>query len=124
MTEFWSTGDLTRAGGVTVRMLHHYDEIGLLVPGGRTAGGHRRYTTADVHPRPWNGRSSAAQCPMWSRSVSAAPRSAHRRPRDPGAGGYLGGSGRGSAGRPSMLTPLYSLPSQYAANSSSDLRPK
>lgn len=49
MTEFWSTGDLARAGGVTVRMLHHYDEIGLLVPGGRTASGHRRYTTADVH---------------------------------------------------------------------------
>ncbi|QFZ20010.1 MerR family transcriptional regulator [Saccharothrix syringae] len=48
MTGTWSTGDLARAGGVTVRMLHHYDEIGLLAPSGRTASGHRRYTADDV----------------------------------------------------------------------------
>ncbi|MFL4906104.1 MerR family transcriptional regulator [Streptomyces sp. MMS24-I2-30] len=34
--------------GVTVRALHHYDEIGLLVPGGRSHAGHRRYSDADL----------------------------------------------------------------------------
>ncbi|MEV0713702.1 MerR family transcriptional regulator [Asanoa sp. NPDC050611] len=34
--------------GVTVRTLHHYDEIGLLVPGERTAAGYRVYTDADL----------------------------------------------------------------------------
>jgi len=32
---------------VSVRTLHHYDEIGLLTPA-RNAAGHRRYTAADV----------------------------------------------------------------------------
>jgi bifunctional DNase/RNase/DNA-binding transcriptional MerR regulator len=31
-----------------VRSLHHYDEIGLLVPSARTEGGHRLYDEADV----------------------------------------------------------------------------
>jgi MerR family transcriptional regulator, thiopeptide resistance regulator len=34
--------------GVSVRTLHHYDAIGLLVPGGRTAAGYRLYTEADL----------------------------------------------------------------------------
>jgi MerR family transcriptional regulator, thiopeptide resistance regulator len=34
--------------GVSVRTLHHYDGIGLLVPGGRTAAGYRLYTDADL----------------------------------------------------------------------------
>jgi DNA-binding transcriptional MerR regulator len=34
--------------GVTVRTLHHYDEIGLLTPGERTSAGYRRYTDADL----------------------------------------------------------------------------
>src|SRR5580704_17060155 len=29
--------------GVTVRTLHHYDRLGLLRPGGRTASGYRLY---------------------------------------------------------------------------------
>ena len=33
---------------VSVRALHHYDEIGLLVPSGRTAAGYRLYDEADV----------------------------------------------------------------------------
>jgi DNA-binding transcriptional MerR regulator len=33
---------------MTVRALRHYDEIGLLRAGERTASGHRRYTGADV----------------------------------------------------------------------------
>ena len=44
----WSIGELAKACGVTVRALHHYDEIGLLSPGERTAAGHRRYTGQDV----------------------------------------------------------------------------
>jgi DNA-binding transcriptional MerR regulator len=44
----WSIGDLAKACGVTVRALHHYDEIGLLSAGRRTASGHRRYTAEDV----------------------------------------------------------------------------
>jgi DNA-binding transcriptional MerR regulator len=33
---------------VTVRTLHHYDEIGLLRPRGRSGAGHRRYDDADL----------------------------------------------------------------------------
>lgn len=44
----WSIGELARAGGVTVRTLHHYDRIGLVSPGERTPAGHRRYVEADV----------------------------------------------------------------------------
>jgi MerR family transcriptional regulator, thiopeptide resistance regulator len=44
----WSVGDLARASGLTVRTLHHWDAIGLLVPSERTGAGHRRYTGADV----------------------------------------------------------------------------
>ena len=44
----WSIGELAKACGVTVRTLHHYDEIGLLSAGQRTASGHRRYTEEDV----------------------------------------------------------------------------
>jgi DNA-binding transcriptional MerR regulator len=41
-------GELARAAGVTVRTLHHYDGLGLLVPSERTSGGHRLYSAADV----------------------------------------------------------------------------
>ena len=43
----WKVGELARATGLTIRALHHYDEIGLLVPD-RTDGGHRVYSGADV----------------------------------------------------------------------------
>lgn len=33
--------------GVTVRALHHYDRLGLLKPGGRTASGYRLYSAGD-----------------------------------------------------------------------------
>lgn len=36
-----SIGDVARATGVSVRTLHHYEEIGLVTAGGRTASGHR-----------------------------------------------------------------------------------
>jgi DNA-binding transcriptional MerR regulator len=41
-------GELARVAGVTVRTLHHYDELGLLTPSERTGGGHRLYTADDV----------------------------------------------------------------------------
>lgn len=44
----WRIGELARAAGLTVRALHHYDEIGLLVPSERSDSGHRLYTEADV----------------------------------------------------------------------------
>ena len=44
----WRIGELARATRVTVRALHHYDRLGLLVPSSRTAGGHRCYTGEDV----------------------------------------------------------------------------
>ncbi|WP_433249327.1 MerR family transcriptional regulator [Streptosporangium sp. CA-135522] len=44
----WSIGELARASGMTVRALHHYDRIGLLVPQERTVSGHRRYTGRDL----------------------------------------------------------------------------
>lgn len=34
--------------GVTVRTLHHYDRVGLLVPTGRTTSGYRLYSDADL----------------------------------------------------------------------------
>jgi DNA-binding transcriptional MerR regulator len=40
-------GDLAAATGVTVRALHHYDHIGLLVPS-RSESGQRLYTQADL----------------------------------------------------------------------------
>jgi DNA-binding transcriptional MerR regulator len=33
---------------VTVRTLHHYDRLGLVVPSARTPAGHRRYSEGDV----------------------------------------------------------------------------
>jgi DNA-binding transcriptional MerR regulator/uncharacterized glyoxalase superfamily protein PhnB len=41
-------GEVARATGLTVRTLHYYDEIGLLVASERSPAGHRLYTAADV----------------------------------------------------------------------------
>ncbi len=41
-------GELAERTGLTVRTLHHYDEIGLLRPARRTPAGHRLYGTAEV----------------------------------------------------------------------------
>jgi DNA-binding transcriptional MerR regulator len=45
---FWKVGDLAQRTGLSVRTLHHYDEIGLLVPSHRSEAGHRLYTATDV----------------------------------------------------------------------------
>jgi len=44
----WKVGELAAKAGLTVRTLHHYDEIGLLSPARRTASGHRLYGEAEV----------------------------------------------------------------------------
>ncbi len=41
-------GDVAEATGLTVRTLHHYEAIGLLVASGRTASGHRLYSPTDI----------------------------------------------------------------------------
>lgn len=45
----FTVGDLAKLTGVTVRTLHHYDEIGLVRPSQRSAAGYRLYSDADVH---------------------------------------------------------------------------
>lgn len=44
----WKVGELAGATGLTVRALHHFDEIGLLAPTERSSAGHRLYTADDV----------------------------------------------------------------------------
>jgi bifunctional DNase/RNase/DNA-binding transcriptional MerR regulator len=44
----WKVGELAKATGLTVRTLHHYDDVGLLVPWERTSAGHRLYADQDV----------------------------------------------------------------------------
>ena len=46
--KLWKIGELAQATGLTVRTLHHYDEIGLLVPSERTQAGYRLYGEQDV----------------------------------------------------------------------------
>ncbi|MEV0387965.1 MerR family transcriptional regulator [Nonomuraea sp. NPDC050643] len=43
-----SVGQVAKLAGITVRTLHHYDEIGLLTPSERTNAGYRRYTDTDL----------------------------------------------------------------------------
>ena len=43
-----TVGEVARFAGVSVRTLHHYDEVGLLSPSGRTAAGYRMYGDADL----------------------------------------------------------------------------
>jgi MerR family transcriptional regulator, thiopeptide resistance regulator len=44
----YTVGAVSRLAGVSVRTLHHYDRIGLLAPGGRSAAGYRLYSLADL----------------------------------------------------------------------------
>lgn len=44
----WRIGELAASAGLTVRALHHYDAVGLVVPSERSAAGHRRYTRSDM----------------------------------------------------------------------------
>lgn len=44
----FTVGELSRLTGVTVRALHHYDEIGLVRPSQRSAAGYRLYDDDDA----------------------------------------------------------------------------
>jgi DNA-binding transcriptional MerR regulator len=44
----FTVGQLAKRTGLTVRALHHYHAIGLLVPSHRSSSGYRLYTHADV----------------------------------------------------------------------------
>src|SRR6266545_8235456 len=46
--EALKVGELARRTGLTIRTLHHYDELGLLKPSLHTEAGHRLYTADDV----------------------------------------------------------------------------
>lgn len=44
----WKVGELAKQTGITVRTLHHYDQIGLLSPSQHSDTGHRLYNEADI----------------------------------------------------------------------------
>src|SRR3974390_2395740 len=43
-----TVGEVAELTGVTVRALHHYDELGLLTPSGRSEAGYRLYSYEDL----------------------------------------------------------------------------
>src|ERR687890_1376131 len=47
-TTGYTVGKVAQLSGVTIRTLHHYDEIGLLSPLGRSAAGYRLYEDYDL----------------------------------------------------------------------------
>lgn len=44
----WKVGELAKRTGLSVRTLHYYDQIGLLVPSRNKGNGHRLYTETDI----------------------------------------------------------------------------
>jgi DNA-binding transcriptional MerR regulator len=44
----YKVGELAQLAGVSVRALHHYEDVGLLCPSERTASGHRLYAAGEV----------------------------------------------------------------------------
>lgn len=48
ITDTYGVSAVAALAGVTVRTLHHYDEVGLLIPSKRTAAGYRQYTVDDL----------------------------------------------------------------------------
>src|SRR5262245_24122610 len=47
-TRTYQVNEVARITGVSVRTLHHYDKLRLLVPAERTEAGYRLYTDADL----------------------------------------------------------------------------
>ncbi|MEV6288653.1 MerR family transcriptional regulator [Kribbella sp. NPDC051770] len=48
MTDSLTIGGAAELVGISVRTLHHWDAIGLVVPSGRTSAGYRVYSAADI----------------------------------------------------------------------------
>ena len=44
----YTVGQVASLAGISVRTLHHYHQIGLLVPGGYSRAGYRRYSAEDL----------------------------------------------------------------------------
>ncbi|SMQ87040.1 MerR HTH family regulatory protein [Bacillus sp. OV166] len=44
----WKIGELAKQTGLSIRTLHHYDQIGLLSPSMYTESGHRIYNEIDI----------------------------------------------------------------------------
>lgn len=44
----FKVGELAKRAGITVRTLHHYEAMGLLLPSARTAAGYRLYNRQDI----------------------------------------------------------------------------
>lgn len=49
MEEWLRIGEVARRSGLTLRTLRHYDDLGLLVPSGRSSGDYRLYSPDDLH---------------------------------------------------------------------------
>ena len=57
----YTVGQVAKAAGVTVRTLHHYDEIGLLL----AERAHARPATAGTTTRTWSGCSTSSSTGSW-----------------------------------------------------------
>jgi len=66
----WRVGELASATGLTIKALHHYDGLGLLVPSQRTSAGHRLYGDARRAAAVSDARASGAS----QRAISATVR--------------------------------------------------
>lgn len=76
-----TVGQAAELAGVTVRTLHHYDEIGLLRPSTRTAAGHRAYSAGDVEA-PVTATASTAARSRTRSPTAAAPTHTSTTPLD------------------------------------------
>ncbi|MFC4427617.1 MerR family transcriptional regulator [Deinococcus navajonensis] len=47
-TQHWTVGEVADLTRVSIRTLHHYDAVGLLVPSARSEANYRLYTAADL----------------------------------------------------------------------------
>src|SRR5260370_20016229 len=67
--EHLTVGRVAGLAGVTVRTLHHYDEIGLARPSARTAAGHRAYSRGAT----WSGCGRCWPTGGWASRCRRAP---------------------------------------------------
>ena len=58
-----TVGAVAALTGVSVRTMHHYDHIGLVVPSVSTPAGYRGYTDADTARRSSGSTNAATRCP-------------------------------------------------------------
>jgi MerR family transcriptional regulator, thiopeptide resistance regulator len=78
-----TVGAVATLTGVSVRTLHHYDHIGLVLPSVRTPAGYRGYTDADIERlhlvlvyRSFGLALDAIRTPLPKPGTSSSPQSA------------------------------------------------